>query len=245
MIKKFIRGFISKMSKPDPQTILIELAKKGAQIGKKVVIFNTDGVFIDNTRPWLLSIGNYVKITKGVVILTHDYSLSTIRRVYGEWIGEGQKTTIGNNVFLGMNSIILMGSTIGDNVIVGAGSVVHGKIPDNVVIAGNPAKIICSLEDHYLRRKQKTVKEAIDCAKIFYERFKRKPEPKDMKAFFPLFAQREEKYLGNNGIFINPSADEKEELLDFFKKSKPIWNGFEEYMRAAGLDNDVTQGKGV
>lgn len=49
---------------------------------------------------------------------------------------------IGNNVFIGCNCIILKGTEIGDNCIVGAGSVVSGKFPDNVIIAGNPAKII-------------------------------------------------------------------------------------------------------
>lgn len=49
---------------------------------------------------------------------------------------------IGRNCFIGMNSIILKGSVIGDNVVVGAGSVVHGSIPDNCIVAGNPAKII-------------------------------------------------------------------------------------------------------
>lgn len=49
---------------------------------------------------------------------------------------------IGDNCFIGMNSIILKGTTLGNNVIVGAGSVVHGTFPDNCIIAGNPAKII-------------------------------------------------------------------------------------------------------
>lgn len=49
---------------------------------------------------------------------------------------------IGNNCFLGMNSIILKGTILGNNCVVGAGSVVSGSFPDNVIIAGNPAKII-------------------------------------------------------------------------------------------------------
>lgn len=49
---------------------------------------------------------------------------------------------IGANCFIGMNSIILKGTTLGNNCIIGAGSVVHGNIPDNAVVAGNPAKII-------------------------------------------------------------------------------------------------------
>jgi acetyltransferase-like isoleucine patch superfamily enzyme len=49
---------------------------------------------------------------------------------------------IGDNCFIGMNSIILKGTTLGNNVIVGAGSVVHGSFPDDCIVAGNPAKII-------------------------------------------------------------------------------------------------------
>ncbi|MDI9553531.1 MAG: DapH/DapD/GlmU-related protein, partial [Bacteroidota bacterium] len=52
------------------------------------------------------------------------------------------KIVIGNNVFIGINSIILSNTSIGDNCIVGAGSVVRGKFPENSVLAGNPAQII-------------------------------------------------------------------------------------------------------
>lgn len=49
---------------------------------------------------------------------------------------------IGDGCFLGANSIILKGTILGKNCVVGAGSVVTGVFPDNVIIAGNPAKII-------------------------------------------------------------------------------------------------------
>lgn len=65
------------------------LRSKGALIGKNVKFFHPNNVMIDETRPWLLNIGDYCKITYGCVILTHDYSLSVLRRVYGEWVGEG------------------------------------------------------------------------------------------------------------------------------------------------------------
>lgn len=52
---------------------------------------------------------------------------------------------IGDNCFIGMNSIILKGTRLGNNVVVGAGSVVHGSYPDNCIIAGNPARTIRQL----------------------------------------------------------------------------------------------------
>lgn len=54
---------------------------------------------------------------------------------------------IGEVCFIGANSIILKGITLGKNVIVGAGSVVCGSFPDNVIIAGNPAKIVKENEE--------------------------------------------------------------------------------------------------
>ncbi len=53
---------------------------------------------------------------------------------------------IGNNVFIGVNSIILKGTEIGDNSVIGAGSVVAGIIPPNVIAAGNPCKVIKTLK---------------------------------------------------------------------------------------------------
>lgn len=53
---------------------------------------------------------------------------------------------IGNNCFIGCNSIILKGTILGDGCVVGAGAVVSGKFEDNCVIAGNPAKVIRKLE---------------------------------------------------------------------------------------------------
>ena len=55
--------------------------------------------------------------------------------------------SIGNNVWIGGNSVICPGVTLGNNVVVGAGSVVTKNFPDNVVIAGNPAKIIKTIDN--------------------------------------------------------------------------------------------------
>lgn len=52
---------------------------------------------------------------------------------------------IGNNCFLGCNSIVLKGTILGDNCVVGAGAVVSGEFEDNCVIVGNPAKVIRKL----------------------------------------------------------------------------------------------------
>ena len=104
-----------------------DLKKRGIKVGENVDIINSR---IDNYT----EIGNNVTITTATV-LTHDGS--TYKFLGKSKIG---KVVIGNDVFIGLGSIILPGSIIGNKVIVGAGSVVSGKVEDNSVIVGNPAK---------------------------------------------------------------------------------------------------------
>lgn len=171
------------------------IRRGGGRIGQNVKFFDVQTCFIDPTRPWLLRIGDNVSITRGCVILTHDYSKIVLKNLYGPYYGEGQVTTIGNNVFIGMNSIVLMGTTIGNNVIVGAGSVCHGNYPDNVVIAGNPAKVICTLEEHHRRIKEREIKDAKQCACAYRESFGNNPSEYDMREFKHLFNDEDSAYF--------------------------------------------------
>jgi len=112
------------------------LRKKGVKIGKNCKVHTVSF----STEPYLVEIGDNVRITSGTTFITHDGGVNVFR---GE-IGGGifGRIKIGNNVFVGTNCIILYGTTIGDNCIVGAGSVVRGQYPENSVIVGNPAKVV-------------------------------------------------------------------------------------------------------
>jgi acetyltransferase-like isoleucine patch superfamily enzyme len=112
------------------------LRRKGVKIGKNCKVHTVSF----STEPYLVEIGDNVRITRGTEFITHDGGVNVFR---GE-IGGGifGKIKIGNNVFIGTNCIILYGTTIGNNCIVGAGSVVRGQFPDDSVIVGNPAKVI-------------------------------------------------------------------------------------------------------
>lgn len=97
-----------------------------------------------------IEIGNYTNIGGNVKILDHDFHpIDAEARKMNNMAMVGKKPIkIGENVFVGCNSIILKGTEIGDNSVVGAGSVVSGKFPADVVIAGNPARIIKRLENN-------------------------------------------------------------------------------------------------
>lgn len=202
------------------------LKNAGVEIGQGTVFFDAGSITVDSSRPALLKIGEYCKITSGVVILTHDYSRSVLRRVYGEVIGEARKTEIGNNVFIGVRSVLLMGTKIGNNCIVGAGSVCHGEYPDNSVICGNPARVICSLDDHFLKRKEKTVSEAIEYASLYKEKYGDSPTIQQMGAFFPLYLERSPEALKENQIRTNLSGDVESEVIEYFIKSQPLFDDY-------------------
>lgn len=107
---------------------------------------------VDTLFPKLVWIGDNFTSAPGSIILAHDASVFKHTDNY-----RVQKTIIGNNVFLGANSVILPGVTIGDNVIVGAGSVVTKNIPSNMVVAGNPARIICNIEEYIVKCEKRKI----------------------------------------------------------------------------------------
>ncbi len=91
-----------------------------------------------------ITIGDRVQIGANTKIIDNDmHSLDPTERALDERGNiKVASVKVGNDCFIGANSIILKGTTLGDKCIVGAGSVVHGTFPDNVIIAGNPAKIV-------------------------------------------------------------------------------------------------------
>ena len=210
------------------------LRMEGIDIGEHTIIYDPNSQTIDRERTWMLKIGDYCKIAKGCTILTHDYSRSVMRMVDGQIIGEAGMTIIGNNVFIGMHSTILMGTHIGDNVIVGAGSVVSGNVPSNVVIAGNPAKIIRTLDEHIAIRKKKSRKEAFLYYNTFCKSKGRKPTIQEMGPFL----ERTEEAVIKNKVNVSPNGDNSVDLLEQFLKDAPPYKSYEEFQLDA--ENNIT-----
>ncbi len=97
--------------------------------------FVGSNVVFDGIYPNLIEIGDACIITSGTHILTHFFNTKD-RRFYAG------KVRIGNNVFIGMNTLIVNSVDIGDNAVIGAGTIVNRDIPAGEVWAGNPAKFI-------------------------------------------------------------------------------------------------------
>lgn len=136
--------------------ILVKKALTFVRRGGRTRVSNTNMIFsnslVDTLVPDHVEIGQNFVSAPGSVILGHDASLILFYEKY-----RIEKTIIGNNVFLGANSVVLPGVIIEDNVIVGAGAVVTKKLESNGVYAGNPAKYICSIEDYYMKCNDKDV----------------------------------------------------------------------------------------
>ena len=197
-IKKFVRRLIYG-ERSTSADYIAHLRSLGMRIGEDVQLYASTKILIDQQYPWLVTIGSHVRITEGVIILTHDYAWSVLKRLEGKKIphpgailGACGPVTIGDNVFIGMNAIITRGVTIGSNVVIGAGSVVTRDCPDGGVYAGNPARRIMDIETYYEKRRAAQASEARLLARSYYERMGKLPPKEVFHEFFMLFSQGEE-----------------------------------------------------
>lgn len=120
---------------------------------KTSVVFNGNPKFIaynvnlDCLSEGKIYIGEGTVITNDVIILTHDYSVECGLVAIGKQDETYESlfykdVVIGKNVFIGQRSLVLPGVHIGNNCIIGAGSIVTRDVPDDTIVAGNPAKEI-------------------------------------------------------------------------------------------------------
>lgn len=126
----------------------------GATIGEDCEI---RGCFF-GSEPYLITIGNHVRINHGVHLITHDGGVWVLREYLStdnhENITLYKRIHIGNNVHIGTNAIIMPGVHIGNNCIIGCGAIVTKDIPDNSIAAGIPARVIESIEEYVEKNKQ-------------------------------------------------------------------------------------------
>lgn len=226
-IRRIIYGY-----EADSESYIKYARSKGAKIGERTTVFAPSKTLIDLTRPWLIEIGNDVKITEGVTILTHGYDWSVLKGVYGEILGSSGRVKIGNNVFIGMHSTILKGVHIGSNVIIGANSLVNKDVPDNSVVAGNPAKVIMTLDEYYKKRKNAQLAEANELVCLYRDRYGKNPGERELHEFFFLFSDGESELADcwQNMMRIGGNEQKSYETL---KKNKKVFSNMNEFLKSS------------
>jgi len=129
-----------------------KLRSKGMHIGKNVHL--PLSTHIDTSHCFLISIGDNSGFAENCVILAHD-------AMPNEWLDATKigRVIIHESCLFGQGTYILPGVEIGPRVVVGVNSVISSNIPPDSVAMGNPAKVICSLQD-YLRYHRMALKRA-------------------------------------------------------------------------------------
>lgn len=153
-IGKIINYLLIKLG--SSQTYVNYLRKRGAKIGSECEIYNTANF---GSEPYLIEVGNHVRINHGVELVTHDGGCWVLRKLDEKYKNADcfGRITIGNNVHIGTNSVIMPGVKIGSNVVIGCSSVVTHDIPDNSVWAGVPAKHIETMQEYIEKNEKKIV----------------------------------------------------------------------------------------
>lgn len=242
-LKLFIQQYILK-NRVSSDDVLNNLRKGGAQIGKDVLIYSTGRTMIDASSPYLLTIGDHVRITEGVKILTHDYSWSVLKWHAsdeiqpGAVLGAQSPVTIGSNVFIGMNTIITRGVTIGDMVVIGAGSIVTKDCPSYGVYAGNPARRIMGIEEYYRKRQALQFSEAREIALRYRQRMGKIPPVEIFSEYFQLFFTADEArkiptFLAQMGRMDNLDA-----TIRYMEDHPPRFPGYDAFLAACYQEED-------
>lgn len=129
--------------------------KIGVTVGKGgQILADPDSCF--GTEPWLIKLGDHVDVTSGVRFLNHEGGIWCARGIDKKYsdLDCFAPTVVGDNVMIGVNSLIMPGVTIGNNVIIAGHAVVTKDIPDNTIVAGVPAKPITTM-DRFIENLEK------------------------------------------------------------------------------------------
>ncbi len=130
------RAPLEQLAQSDAAAVEL-LRSRGVRIGERCRIYSGDF----STEPYLVSIGNDVGIAGGVKFVTHNGAAFLLRGRRPRVQAFG-RIVVGDGCFIGENAIILPGTTIANGCIIGAGAVVHGSVPENSLVVGNPATVV-------------------------------------------------------------------------------------------------------
>lgn len=153
-MKSLIKKIRLKLASPKERAELLK--KGGLMIGNNCEIYPNVNM---GSEPYLISIGNHVRITSDVRFITHDGGVWVVRDLLNDnTLDIFGSIMIGNNVMIGTGAIIMPNVHIGDNSIVAAGAVVTKDVPPGTVVGGVPAKKIETIQEYVEKNKSKCVK---------------------------------------------------------------------------------------
>lgn len=156
---------------------------QGFQIGERCrLIGATYGML--GTEPSLVTIGEHVTVSVDVLFITHDGGVWVLRDRLGP-VDVFGPITIGDNAFIGARSVLLPGVTIGRGSLVGAGSVVTRSVPDDMVVAGSPARIVATTAE-YEERLRPYLHHTADLASPAKQAYLRSVDPSSLVRRAPL-----------------------------------------------------------
>lgn len=187
IISRIKRHFHYLWSVSSSDNYISFLREKGVEIGKDCYFQSPKTATVDTTRPLLVEIGDHCYFLEYFTLLTHD----NVSKVFGplkhDFLPSSGKVTIGNNVYFARHCSVLKGVTIGDNCIIGYGATITKSIPPGSVVVGTPAKVICTIDDYYEKRKKESLQEAVNYAQIIYHKKGRRPFVEEMWEEFPFW----------------------------------------------------------
>lgn len=207
------------------------IKENGGYVGEGTRFISPSKCHVDINRADYINIGKNCCLSV-VSILAHDYSWYTLLESKNDILPDpGGRVVIGDNCFIGYQSLILKDTIIGDNVIIGARSVVKGNIPSNTVWAGIPAKQICTVDEFYEKRKKKRLIDACYRRDHIKEKYGRNPSIEEMGWFCFLFLERTQenynRYIKN--LEHNGTTD-CYLVKNFFFESKPLFLSFDQFI---------------
>ena len=207
------------------------LNRLGAKIDESVSMSVPESVRLDETTPWMLEIGKNVYIAEGVKIMTHDASWMVLAGEDGIARGHIAPVSIGDNVFLGIDSIVMCNVKICDNVIVGAGAVVTSSIRTPGVYAGNPARKVMDLEQMKAVRDSRQLKEALVLAREYQKKYGKFPPREVFDEYFWLFEEKDLSGLPECFRRQMTHSGNRKKMEEAFLASEPEFAGYDAFRK--------------
>lgn len=230
---KILNKIKRKWAQRNSRAYIAFLRSKGVVIGENTFIRDPKTFGVDLQRAHLITIGSNVRFNYNNRLIAHDAAAKVFRLKYNDYLPSNGHITIGNNVWFARDVRVLKNVTIGDNCIIGLGAVVTRDIPANSIAVGTPAKVVCTLDEYYEKRKEKALEESFEFARGIAERFHRRPVPDDFRESFVWF-------VSGKDVDIYPEIPFKHQLGPAYEHYKTHhvakFASFDEFLKAAGIN---------